>query len=487
MAADSNKVHVVNLAFLKPSEGNFRQFEDPVALRDLQQSVSAQGILAPLIVRPSGDGFEIVCGHRRLAVASALKFDEVPCIVRDYSDAEAQEVGMVENLQRETVHPLDECNAFSAMLREAGDMDKLAARVGKSKRYIMQRMKLASLEAPVRKAFVERKMGIETANMFARVSPAMQKEVFKQAQNHGELLNPSRLERNIAEALRELTRAPWSLADVELVPSAGACAVCPKRSGSMQELFPEIKKGDRCTDPKCFDAKLQAFLNLQVAALKGKPYLKLSDSYVYGGDVRNKNILSPGHYQLAEKKNCADMKLGLMVQGESVAKFFNVCVEKSCKIHWGDVATVSDKERAQKKKDREKSAAAKRLEEALTAEIISKSDATTDLYGIASGLIYRMGFDAEKKLCARLNIEPAKTSWGGKDYSKPLHKLIESSKGAELRKLALQMSLACLPLNGFPGLRNVGLRYGISSGQFERAVEKEHAAKKATKKAKSKK
>mgnify|MGYP001594862614 FL=1 len=107
---------------LRPSPLNPRRRLDPQAMKELTDSVRAHGILQPLLVRPvdGGKKFEVVFGHRRLAAAKTAKLEDVPCAVRQLTDQEALEIGLIENLQREDVHPLDEADGYRKLMKEAG-------------------------------------------------------------------------------------------------------------------------------------------------------------------------------------------------------------------------------------------------------------------------------------------------------------------------------------------------------------------------------
>jgi ParB/RepB/Spo0J family partition protein len=113
----------IPLSRLFPAPWNARKTFDETALADLTASIQAKGINVPLIVRPikhkgkdSGD-FEIVAGERRSRAAQLAARSDAPCIVRDLSDDEARELGMVDNLQREDLAPLDEAKTIGCSAR----------------------------------------------------------------------------------------------------------------------------------------------------------------------------------------------------------------------------------------------------------------------------------------------------------------------------------------------------------------------------------
>ncbi len=485
MAQD--KIQLVHAGFLKPSKHNPRVMKDASSFEELRESIKAKGILDPLIARPDGDFYEIVCGHRRAQAAKELKMETVPCIVREYSDEEAREVALIENLQRSSIHPLDESDAFRHLLTDSLQIEKVAARVGKPVRYVLQRLRLAELEPKIRKAFAERKFGVEVANQFARISPALQKEVFSRAQRYGELVSPSQIGTAVVESLRELRRVPWKLDNDAL--HGGACETCPKQTGAMKELFPEVKKEARCTDPKCFDEKMRQHIASERAEMKrsGKNYVNIATAYFYQGADKAVNVLNTQQFRPTGKEKCLFEQPGMVVIGEEQGHWLNVCTEKKCKVHWGSLAGASEAERKRRKSERERQALeAKVQERAANAIIERRYDRRRYFMTIAEAMIERMGFDAEKTMCRRLNIEPAKTTWGGKDYTAPLIKKMKSLTQHGLPKFLLEAAVAVF-LEG-NNIAVIAKSHGVNLAAITKAVKKEAQGKQsAKKKAKAKK
>jgi ParB family chromosome partitioning protein len=105
------------LAVLTKSATNPRRIFEDAALKELAESIRSQGVLSPLLVRPLTDqSFEIVAGARRYRAAKIAEAPTVPVRIVHLTDAEAPEVQLIENLQRENVHPLEEAQAFRALL-----------------------------------------------------------------------------------------------------------------------------------------------------------------------------------------------------------------------------------------------------------------------------------------------------------------------------------------------------------------------------------
>src|SRR5690349_14605367 len=140
MATTSNLM-MIALDKIVPSKTNPRKQWVENGLKELSESIKASGVLQPILLRPlNGSGkFEIIAGERRFRAAKLAELPELPAIVRKMGDQEAMELQIVENLQREDVHPLDEANGYRALLDLKGEDKKpvhtaasIAAKVGKS-------------------------------------------------------------------------------------------------------------------------------------------------------------------------------------------------------------------------------------------------------------------------------------------------------------------------------------------------------------------
>jgi ParB family chromosome partitioning protein len=135
-----------------------RQFDDD-AIADLVESVREKGILQPILVRPypgQADLYEIIAGERRWRAAQRAQLHEVPVIVRHFTDKEALEVALVENLQRQDLSPLEEADGYRRLVDEfSHTQEELAKAVGKSRSHVANMMRLLQLPDPI-KAMVDK-------------------------------------------------------------------------------------------------------------------------------------------------------------------------------------------------------------------------------------------------------------------------------------------------------------------------------------------
>ncbi len=149
----------VPIEFLHPGKYQPRHVMDNEAIKELAASMAEKGVLQPLLVRPhpeQKDQFEIIAGERRWRAAQVAKLHQVPVIVRNFSDVEALEVGLIENLQRQDLSPIDEAQGYQRLLDEfQHTQEKMADVVGKSRSHIANTLRLLSLPDGVKSMIEE--------------------------------------------------------------------------------------------------------------------------------------------------------------------------------------------------------------------------------------------------------------------------------------------------------------------------------------------
>ena len=264
----------IPIDLLAPSLTNPRKHFDADQLGELASSIRAHGLISPILVRPRGvrhasgeQLYEIVTGERRWRASQLAEQPSVMAIVRELSDFDAREIQLIENLARTDLHPLEEAEGYEALLRKPDGLqgyatvDELAARIGKSRRYVANRLALCKLLPEAREAFHAGTLSTSNALLLAGIGAARQPQVLAEIV-HGEGGEPWSY-RQAAEHVQHYYMLPLGGArfdreDAKLVPAAGPCTLCPKRSGANPDLFDYVKSADVCTDPPCFEAKTRA-------------------------------------------------------------------------------------------------------------------------------------------------------------------------------------------------------------------------------------
>ena len=141
---------VVPIEKIIPNPDQPRKQFDSDALDDLVSSIREKGVLQPLIVRKSGDNFEIVAGERRWRAAQRAKLHELPVIIRDFTDTEVLEVAIIENIQRADLNLIEEAAGYKQLMDRFGHtQEKMAEALGKSRSHIANLLRLLSLPSTV--------------------------------------------------------------------------------------------------------------------------------------------------------------------------------------------------------------------------------------------------------------------------------------------------------------------------------------------------
>lgn len=268
----AGKIVYLPLKALKESPTNPRKTF--AKMEELTASVKSSGLLVPLIVRAlEKDAHEIVAGHRRYRAAKAAGLKEVPCDVRELSDAQVTEIQITENLQRADLSDLEEAETYEA-LRDLHhySVDQIATKIGVSKATIYSRLKLLALCPEARKAladgFLPASVGVPLARLPTHKLQASALKEMKDRWTYdvgmgakGVVGAREAIEYIQREFCRTLKGAAFPTNDETLVPEAGSCKTCPKNTATgTPGLFEDLKgAGQTCTDVGCFKLKQTAF------------------------------------------------------------------------------------------------------------------------------------------------------------------------------------------------------------------------------------
>lgn len=312
---------------LRLSPLNPRKTFDAAQDAELAASIREKGIVEPLIVRKNANGngttHEVICGARRLRGAQEAKLDSVPVIERTYTDQEALEVMVIENLQREDVPAIEEAQGYKQLLKLGKyTTETLAAKIGKSIRHVQARLKLLTMTKAVRDALEKGTIDASQACEIGRLPGHMQKEVLNEIietdyQGITRVATIADLRGYIQKSIyRELAGAPWKLDDAKLCPKAGACSLCPKRTSAEG-----LDGKDCCLDPVCWDAKHDATVKATVENLqdKGEKVLRVSSRHGYSSE-KEKGIDAYAYQVESCKPNAAGAHKAVVIDGPNKGK-----------------------------------------------------------------------------------------------------------------------------------------------------------------------
>jgi ParB/RepB/Spo0J family partition protein len=286
---------VLPLDLIVPSRTNPRTVFDPAKLLDLAESIKASGVHQPILVRPLpphrlDDTFrdrepghplpeyEIVSGERRYRASKAMAgVDTIPAMIRTLSDTEALEIQIVENLQRADLTELEEAEGYQRLCDTTGiAKEAVGERIGKSRSYVYGRMKLLDLTSAPREALRNGDIDASKALLIARIPDDKQQLRALEAAREKDHQGSPRLSYRALQTwvqqnvMLKLSAATFPITDATLVPAAGPCPACPKRTGANPDLFADVDGPDLCIDPACFHAKEEAHNAQLVAAARAK-------------------------------------------------------------------------------------------------------------------------------------------------------------------------------------------------------------------------
>lgn len=273
----------VPIDLLRPSanraQSSRRERFDEDALASLAASIRSVGVLEPLSVRQADDGgYEVVAGERRWRAARRAGRTTVPVVVREWTDEEAQVAQLVENLQREGLHEIDEAYGYDALREQGWDVARICGEVGRSRSYVFQRLRLLQLSAKVRAALEEGVVTATTARLIATVPTALQPSALAEVRPQwGRELTTRQIEDVIRRRFRRpLDHRAFDPTDPELIAAWGgdsphtgplACKKCPWNTSVDPSL------GDaphQCCQPECYDGKRRAAARREVDRAKAK-------------------------------------------------------------------------------------------------------------------------------------------------------------------------------------------------------------------------
>ena len=165
---------------IRPSRFQARKNIPPESIKELSDSIKAQGVIQPLIVRQLSKGYELVAGERRLRASKLAGLGSVPVLIRDDSEESALTIGLIENLQREDLNPLEEAEGILRLQKEFGlTQQALGEALGKSRSAIANSLRLLSLSQPLQKMLLEGRLTMGHARAVLPLPPAHQEQLGK--------------------------------------------------------------------------------------------------------------------------------------------------------------------------------------------------------------------------------------------------------------------------------------------------------------------
>jgi ParB family chromosome partitioning protein len=345
---NSSAFQFLALDTIHESTANPRRTFEESKLHELAESIRQHGLIQPITVRPNSEGFEIVAGARRFRAAQLAELFAIPARIVEIDDAQALEWALVENAMRVDVHPYEEAEGFQRLLDIPGyDVATLVEKSGKSASHIYARLSLLQLIPEVADAFTQERITASHANLIARIPQESQAAAFEQCwrkdwkDDEAHLLPAKFLSAWIQTNLYlSLADAPFDREDPTLNPAAGACVTCPRRSGYNTSLFLDVTDGDQCLSGPCYQIKLTAHIDREIAA---RPELIQIENGWRNAREQRPGAVQRGHFREIETvvenpdpepaPPCAAAKPAIIVYGKRVGTTLTVCTDDDCPVH----------------------------------------------------------------------------------------------------------------------------------------------------------
>jgi ParB family transcriptional regulator, chromosome partitioning protein len=185
---DTSIVEQIEMKMIRPSQFAIRDKFQKMTSEDdmLINSIREHGLLQPILIRPLSHGFEIVAGHRRFRACRSLRWRFVPCKIREMSDKQSYEIQLTENIQRKSMDPIEEAEAFRRYVVEFGwgGVSELAKKLGKSEEYVSHRMQLLKLPEEIRQQVIIDRINVSQALELSTIPSEKQSEIVMHVLNN---------------------------------------------------------------------------------------------------------------------------------------------------------------------------------------------------------------------------------------------------------------------------------------------------------------
>jgi ParB/RepB/Spo0J family partition protein len=336
------------IADVKPSKTNPRQHFSETYLADLAGSIREHGMLEPIIVRPvyhdDGIPYEIVAGECRYRASKLAELSELPAIVRPYSDEQALEVQLIENLHRTDLRPLEQARGFRRLIDSnptKHSAESIGARLGMSPSWVWDRMKLLDLVPAAQQLVEEERISAGHAILVARLKSADQVRVIDPDKGGLWKFDGGRIDfdEEADEAVDERkSLKPASIRELE--------------SWITDHVRFDVKHAAAAV-PLEFEELAERVEEAEAKPGRGKKVIAISYSSQLQQEARDENerTYCMSAWRRADgkagSKTCEHSVLGVVATGAHYGEAFDVCVAREkCTVHYGDV--IRQKERAAK-------------------------------------------------------------------------------------------------------------------------------------------
>ena len=185
---DSSIVEQIEMKMIRPSQFSIRdKFQkNDCDFETLVNSIREHGLLQPILIRPLGHGFEIVAGHRRFQACRTLRWRFITAKIRELSDKQTYEIQLTENIQRKSMDPIEEAEAFRRYVVDFGwgGVSELAKKIGKSEEYVSHHMQLLKLPDEIKDRIMNNSLKVSQAIEIVQIPHDKQHKIAEEIINN---------------------------------------------------------------------------------------------------------------------------------------------------------------------------------------------------------------------------------------------------------------------------------------------------------------
>jgi ParB family chromosome partitioning protein len=246
---------------ISPNRFQPRKYFDDDKLEELVKSISENGILQPVVVQKSVNGYELVVGERRWRASKKAGLKKIPAVIREVSDAQALELAIIENIHRQDLNPIEEAEAYANLADNfALTQEMIAKKVGKSRTAVANILRLLKLPRSIKEDMISGKLSMGHARALlgleeARQAQALCKEIFK------EDLTVRQTEKRVNKLKQPAPTKPASSADKKNIFFKDLEKDLERKLGTKVEISPK-KKGGKLVVTYYSDDDLERIQNL---------------------------------------------------------------------------------------------------------------------------------------------------------------------------------------------------------------------------------
>jgi ParB family chromosome partitioning protein len=238
---DSSVVELIEMKMIRPSQFTIRdKFQkNDSDFEMLVNSIREHSLLQPILIRPLSNGFEIVAGHRRFQACRTLRWRFIPAKIRELSDKQAYEIQLTENIQRKSMDPVEEAEAFRRYVVDFGwgGVSELARKIGKSEEYVSHHLQLLKLPGDIKVKIANNSLKVSQAIEIAEISPDKRSKIVSQVVNENLTV---RQIRELKTVLKEEEEDPDEVIVSLRDPSKSSSAIAKKTSLTLKIALTRI-------------------------------------------------------------------------------------------------------------------------------------------------------------------------------------------------------------------------------------------------------